>query len=701
MSFVGVLVTILVLFASRYLAKFIDKAQTKLLKAKDDRVSVMSSILENPVGMKMSGYETLVGDLVQKHRISEVKQLSKIKYLDAGCVFFWASTPVIMSVCSFILFNIFGFWDLSFTKQNSELTLSRIFTTLAVINILVSPLNSLPWVITGFAESYASLKRFVKFMKVEDLNILTFYDNIADFYQDDSVTSIQNGTFSYPSSENIIPAENVVPVLKNLTLSLSTGQKLGVFGPVGCGKSSIHRTLMAELNKLSGQVRTSTHLLKNGIAYCPQKPWIFKGTVSDNITLFTEKVNLELATECLNKVDLEKAMDFQVGESGQKLSGGQKVKLGMARALYHIHCSNIQLLLIDEPFGATDVQMHRKISSILKSLRCAVVCSTHNLNGLVRFADRTVELSQDGEIVEVSEGVGKLEALGVLDRVNSSDDEVLRSGDNRSKKREKSGDSKKNVSDVNSDEECLLDDDMDELIDNGAVDKGVVNLYISSMGWMTFFWIIVSLILMQASKVATDFFIAMEHSEKQNNITKQDYGSIAGNSTTFIEIYAGLGLANILLTLFRSFSFAYGGLVACKKIHQSLLKSCLYEAGLKFFENTSCGKLLNRFTSDLGKVDSDLPFIANILLANAVSTFATFVLSAAVFPPVLVIIGLLTPYYFYIFKCYRTTSRNVRRLVSQRLSPVMSKFQESHTGIATIRAYSAFEPTVIRFFCVN
>ena len=206
-------------------------------------------------------------------------------------------------------------------------------------------------------------------MKVEDLNILTFYDNIADFYQDDSVTSIQNGTFSYPNSENTIPAENVVPVLKNLTLSLSTGQKLGVFGPVGCGKSSIHRTLMAELNKLSGQVRTSTHLLKNGIAYCPQKPWIFKGTISENITLFTEKVNLELATECLNKVDLEKAMDFQVGESGQKLSGGQKVKLGMARALYHIHCSNIQLLLIDEPFGATDVQMHRKISSILKSLR--------------------------------------------------------------------------------------------------------------------------------------------------------------------------------------------------------------------------------------------------------------------------------------------------------------------------------------------
>jgi len=558
-SFVGVLVTVLVLFASRYLAKFIDKAQTSLLKAKDDRVSVMSSILENPVGMKMSGYETLVGNLVEKHRTSEVKQLSKIKYLDAGCVFFWASTPVIMSVCSFILFNIFGFWDLSFTKQNSELTLSKIFTTLAVINILVSPLNSLPWVITGFAESYASLKRFVKFMKVEDLNILTFYDNIADFYQDDSVTSIQNGTFSYPNSENTIPVENVVPVLKNLTLSLSTGQKLGVFGPVGCGKSSILKTLMAELNKISGQVRTSTHLLKNGIAYCPQKPWIFKGTVSENVTLFTEKINSELVKECLNKVDLEKDIDFQVGESGQKLSGGQKVKLGMARALYHIHCSNIQLLLIDEPFGATDVQMHRKISSILKNLRCAVVCSTHNLKGLVRFVDRTVELSQVGEMVEVSEGVGKLEALGVLDRVNSSDEEVSRSGDKKTKKREKSGDSKKSGSD--SDEECLLDDDMDELIDNGAVDKGVINLYISSMGWMTFFWIIVSLILMQASKVATDFFIAMEHADKSNNITKLDFTSITGNSTTFIEIYGSLGLANILFTLFRSFSFAYGGTV--------------------------------------------------------------------------------------------------------------------------------------------
>ena len=115
----------------------------------------------------------------------------------------------------------------------------------------------------------------------------------------------------------------------------------------------------------------------------------------------------------------------------------------------------------------------------------------------------------------------------------------------------------------------------------------------------------------------------------------------------FFGIYIGLAVVNSLFTLIRAFTFAYGGIAAAKKLHQSLLRSLL-NCSISFFDITPSGRILNRFSSDTWSVDDSLPFIMNILLANTFSLLGTLVLSCYGLPEFLVILVPLVIFYYFI-----------------------------------------------------
>ena len=115
----------------------------------------------------------------------------------------------------------------------------------------------------------------------------------------------------------------------------------------------------------------------------------------------------------------------------------------------------------------------------------------------------------------------------------------------------------------------------------------------------------------------------------------------------FFSIYVGLAIANSFFTLIRAFTFAYGGIAAARKLHQSLFTKIL-NCSISFFDVTPSGRILNRFSSDTWSVDDSLPFILNILLANIFSLLGTLVLACYGLPTFLIVLIPLTIFYYFI-----------------------------------------------------
>lgn len=137
-------------------------------------------------------------------------------------------------------------------------------------------------------------------------------------------------------------------------------------------------------------------------------------------------------------------------------------------------------------------------------------------------------------------------------------------------------------------------------------------------------WMIDSCLLAAASYNGTDWWLSYWVTHEQvtiNPLTNQSQS----DSRYYLQIYSYLGVGNSLLALLRSFVFAYAGLLAASRLHDSLLAKVL-RARLSFFDSTPSGRILNRFAKDVTSVDNQLPFMLNIVLANIFQLLGTFII---------------------------------------------------------------------------
>lgn len=142
--------------------------------------------------------------------------------------------------------------------------------------------------------------------------------------------------------------------LKNLTLEVKEEELVAVVGTVGCGKSTLLAGLMHELKVPNGKVRT-----RGTKAYVEQEPFVMSGTVKENI-LFGRDFNQarfdEVVEACCLTHDLKvlpKGVDTDLSERGVTVSGGQKARISLARAVY----ANADIYLLDDPLSAVDPEV--------------------------------------------------------------------------------------------------------------------------------------------------------------------------------------------------------------------------------------------------------------------------------------------------------------------------------------------------------
>lgn len=473
--------------------------------------------------------------------------------------------------------------------------------------------------------------------------------------------------------------------LYNVNVKIKKGEFVGIIGPVGSGKSSLLSAILGELYTIDGCMAISQ--TESGFGFVSQQPWLQRGTIRDNILFYKaydERFYAEVLSACGLQQDLATMPNRDltlVGESGTTLSGGQKVRVSLARAIYQ----DKNVYLLDDILSALDTKVAKHIyrhciMGLLKN-KTTILC-THHLKYLAS-AD-TVLLVENGTIKQQGKPV---EVLSNIDDELMLDIELEDSIPSTS--------SSNLDSLLNSIKDEKKTDEMvqEEVSERGSLDSSVYGSYWKAIGHMLSLSIFTSIILMQSSRNMTDFWLSHWVTASETNapnstnltygfpiIYKDDY-----NTNYYLRIYIEFAILNCIATLFRAFLFAYGGVMAATKIHKILLRSVI-KGKSTFFDITPTGRILNRFSNDIYTIDDSLPFILNIFLAQLFSLLGCIAVTVYGLPWIVMVLVPLVPIYYYVQNQYRLTSRELKRICSVTMSPVFNHFNETLQGLTTIRA---------------
>ncbi|KAL5574463.1 hypothetical protein UlMin_016162 [Ulmus minor] len=683
----GLAITIALIPVNKWISTLIASATEKMMKQKDERIRRTGELLTHIRTLKMYSWELLFSGWLMETRSSEVKHLSTRKYLDAWCVFFWATTPTLFSLSTFGLFTLMG----------HQLDAAMVFTCLALFNTLISPLNSFPWVINGIIDTIISTRRLSRFLscsdskfRAEDTTGVSSYflsNDQSEFSIEDMAVILHDACCAWSIGDK----EECNLVLNHVNLGLPSGSFIAVIGEVGSGKSSFLNSILGETQLVHGSIHSS-----GSIAYVPQVPWILSGTVRDNILFgrdFDRKRYSDTLWACTLDVDISLMVGGDmayIGEKGVNLSGGQRARLALARAIYH----GSDIIMLDDVLSAVDAQVARWIlynciMGPLMKQQTRILC-THNVQA-ISSADIVIVMD-NGHVKWVGSpndlSVSSYSAFSPLNELDAIThiQEQKSSMDTCTEDKQRVLIEENNVGASEGAEEIIED----EVRKEGRVELTVYKKYASFSGWFITVVICVSAILMQASRNGNDLWLSY-WVDTTNGKHQKDY------TTSFYLVILGIFcVINSCLTLVRAFSFAFGGLRAAVKVHNTLLMK-LINAPVQFFDHTPGGRILNRLSSDLYTIDDSLPFILNILLANFVGLLGIAIVLSYVQALFLL---LLLPFWYIYSKLqffYRSTSRELRRLDSVSRSPIYASFTETLDGSSTIRAFNSEDYFLARF----
>ncbi|WEM41410.1 cysteine/glutathione ABC transporter ATP-binding protein/permease CydC [Photobacterium sp. DA100] len=206
------------------------------------------------------------------------------------------------------------------------------------------------------------------------------------------------------------------PVLKNISLAIGAGEKVALLGRTGCGKSTLLQLLTRNWDPQQGQItldgvplpQWQEAPLRQAITVVSQRVDVFNGSLRENLLLAKPEGRDEELCEVLEKVGLGallegKGLDTWLGEGGRQISGGERRRIGIARALLH----DAPILLMDEPTEGLDRRTEQQIMTLLleHAKDKTVLFITHRLVGLEQMDH--ICLMDEGEIIEQ----GKHQAL--------------------------------------------------------------------------------------------------------------------------------------------------------------------------------------------------------------------------------------------------------------------------------------------------
>uniref|UniRef100_A0A673LSB8 Multidrug resistance-associated protein 4 n=1 Tax=Sinocyclocheilus rhinocerous TaxID=307959 RepID=A0A673LSB8_9TELE len=644
--------------------------------------------------------QTMFGKLFSKFRAkpkydSSIRNFSKNSHLFVSCR---KEISKIMSSSYLRGLNMASFFTankiilfVTFTVYvlvGNKISASRVFVAVSLYSaVRLTVTLFFPAAIEKVSESAISIRRIKKFLLLDEL--VKSHVPLTQEDKKEASVEIQDLICYWDKTLD-------APTLQNVSFNVKPGQLLAVIGPVGAGKSSLLSTVLGELPAEKGVIK-----VKGELTYASQQPWVFPGTIRSNI-LFGKELQPQryesVLRACALKRDMELLPDGDltvIGDRGATLSGGQKARVNLARAVYQ----DADIYLLDDPLSAVDAEVGRHlfeqcICGILKEKPTILV--THQLQYL-KAADQILVLKEGHMVARGT--YSELQRSGV-DFTSLLKKDVEEEGEKGEAPRSpRSRTLSQNSVRSHSSSVLSVKDESDQLpvepvhtMTEETRTEGTIGL---RMYWKYFraganVIMLISFVLLnllaQAFYILHDWWLSYCQSTNVDML----HVSPNGNGDLCILCSSGLTGATIIFGFMRSL-FMFNALVSsAETLHNRMFNSIL-RTPVRFFDINPIGRILNRFSKDIGHLDSLLPWTFVDFIQVFLQIIGVIAVASSVIPWILIPVLPLLISFLFLRRYFLRTSRDVKRIESTSRSPVFSHLSSSLQGLCTIRAFKAEE----------
>jgi ABC-type multidrug transport system fused ATPase/permease subunit len=533
------------------------------------------------------------------------------------------------------------------------------FPALQLFSMLETSLREVPNLITVLLNAKVSVGRLEEFMSEPEK---------ADAETEQGLSTkleMTNASFAWPGATE--------PVLRDITLSFPPGLTV-IYGEVGAGKTALLQALLGELDRLSGEYDRAN----DPVGYCAQTPWLQSMSIRENILFsspYEETRYKQVLDACALIPDMAnfKHGDLSmVGENGVGLSGGQKARLSLARAVY----SRAHILLLDDPLSALD---HQTAESIVKKClsgpllkdRTAILV-THRTELCLGLAD---------QIVHVVDGQAR-----VVDSESIASEDLHRVDSSESIHEEEHVDEDQQLAAI---PEKFMED---EHRAHGGVKAAIYWEYVKAGKLKWWFVLIIVLALYRVIDVGETWFLKQwgeAYGDREERATSGPFGDLPNPETNIRPWLIGFFLIAAAQSITYLISQGFMLVIiyqAGKNLFEKVMTRVTH-ATFRFYDVTPVGRLMNRLTSDINTVDGNISNQFQNVAILSISWVSSIVVIGSVTPLFLVFAIALTIAFVVIFMHFLPTSQSLRRLEMVSLSPLISNFGELATGLTSIRAF--------------
>uniref|UniRef100_A0A1J3J339 ABC-type xenobiotic transporter n=7 Tax=Noccaea caerulescens TaxID=107243 RepID=A0A1J3J339_NOCCA len=606
-SLFGSLILFLIIPLQTMIISKMRKLTKEGLQWTDNRVGITNEILASMDTIKCYAWEKSFESRIQGIRNEELSWFRKAQLLSAFNSFILNSIPVVVTVVSFGVFVLLG----------GDLTPAIAFSSLSLFAVLRSPLNSLPDLLNQVVNANVSLQRIEELLLSEERILV----QNPPLQPGAPAISIKNGYFSWDSKA-------MKPTLSNISLEIPVGSLVAIVGGTGEGKTSLVSAMLGELS----HYETSNVVIRGSVAYVPQVSWIFNATLRENI-IFGSDFESERYWRAIDVTALQHDLDLlpgrdltEIGERGVNISGGQKQRVSMARAVY----SNSEVYIFDDPLSALDAHVaHQVFDSCMKDelkgkTRILVTNQLHFLplmdriilvsEGVIKEEGTFEELSENGSLFQkLMENAGKMDAT---QEVNENDEKSVKPVPTLTVE----------VSERNFGSTKKGEGERSVLVKQEERETGIIswNVLMRCKNAVGGLWVVMILfacyLTTEVLRVSSSTWLSFWTDQSTSKIYSPGF---------YIVIYAFLGFGQVAVTFINSFWLIKSSLNAAKRLHDAMLNSIL-RAPMLFFDTNPTGRVINRFSKDIGDIDRNVANLMNMFVSQLWQLLSTFALIGTV-----------------------------------------------------------------------
>ncbi|KAH8072268.1 hypothetical protein BXZ70DRAFT_964229 [Cristinia sonorae] len=681
-AFVGLAATIVCFPLPGYMGKLMAHTQKMKMEKTDERVQSVTETMAIIRMIKLFGWERKMAERISKKRQEELFYLRRQNILGLLIGMTGFTIPFITTISTYATYSL---------VMKKDLTASVVFSSMVVFDMFRMQIWSVQSKIPGLIRVKVALDRINSFLyETELLDKFTSGSHVS--YNEDAVAShsigFKNASFTWDSESDgsVTPGSNsrVFTLRIDGEVSFKRGHINLIIGPTGSGKTSILMALLGEMHYIPHGPDSYYNLPRTeGVAYAAQESWVQNETIRDNILFgseYDETRYNKVIDQCGLRRDLElfEAGDLtEVGEKGLTLSGGQKARVTLARAVY----SKAGILLLDDVLAALDVHTAKWVvdkcfkGDLIRGR--TVILVTHNIALARPIAEFVLSMGSNGRV----------STQGSLSAVLAQDAELVAELESEEKELEKA---EQTVDDqVLSDKTKQLKDGklvLAEELNVGRLKWEDVKLFVAGLGgqlwyiwWAVFIADMICSPVLETLQVWYLGYWSTQYEGRPSSEVSAPY---------YLTVYSLLVVLSVLISTGGHTYYYTGTIRASGKIHEKLITSILGST-MRWLDVTPTSRVMSRCTRDVSVVDEVIP----MLFAQVVEVSMLMIsqLAAVMFvAPVALVPGIATALVTgFVGRAYLKASLAIKREMSNTQAPILGHFDAAIVGLVSIRAYGA------------